>query len=70
MRLNREDRRGNAVRILQNQKILEDLYDHSLIQSSLDESGKNLVWEQEAQTSRCLKSAVLGLEARELPQNF
>ena len=45
MRLDREHRRRVAVRILRNQKMLADLYDHLLIQRSLTESGKDLAWE-------------------------
>ena len=45
MRLDREPRRRIALRILRNQRILADLYDHLLIQRSLDEAGHNLAWE-------------------------
>jgi len=45
MRLEREPRRRIAVRILRSQKILADLYDHLLIQRSLDERGRNVTWE-------------------------
>jgi hypothetical protein len=45
MRLDPARRRRVAVRILRNQKILADLYDHLLIQRSLDEPGKNVTWE-------------------------
>jgi len=45
MCLDPERRRRIALRILRNQKILADLYDHFLIQRSLDEPGKNLAWE-------------------------
>ncbi len=38
-------RRRVAVRILRNQKVLADLYDHLLIQRSLDEPGENVTWE-------------------------
>jgi hypothetical protein len=44
MRLAPERRRRIAMRILRNQKILADLYDHFLIQRSLDEPGQNLAW--------------------------
>jgi 16S rRNA A1518/A1519 N6-dimethyltransferase RsmA/KsgA/DIM1 with predicted DNA glycosylase/AP lyase activity len=45
MRLDSARRRRVAVRILRNQKMLADLYDHMLIQRSLDERGENLTWE-------------------------
>jgi len=48
MRLNRERRRRIAVRILRSQKMLADLYDHFLIQRSLDEPGPSLAWESYA----------------------
>jgi hypothetical protein len=48
MRLDRERRRRIAMRILRNQKVLADLYDHFLIQRSLDEPGQNLAWESYA----------------------
>jgi hypothetical protein len=48
MRLDRERRRRIAMRILRNQKMLADLYDHFLIQRSLDEPGQNLAWESYA----------------------
>ena len=45
MRLDRDRRRRVAVRILRNEKILADLYDHFLIGRALDEPGQNLGWE-------------------------
>jgi hypothetical protein len=48
MRLDREHRRRIAMRILRNQRMLTDLYDHFLIQRSLDEPGQNLAWESYA----------------------
>ena len=48
MRLDPERRRRVAIRILRNQRMLADLYDHFLIQRSLDEPGKNLAWESYA----------------------
>ena len=45
IRLDSARRRRVAVRILRNQKMLDDLYDHMLIQRSLDEPGENLSWE-------------------------
>jgi hypothetical protein len=44
-RLDREPRRRIAIRILRDQKMLADLYDHFLIQRSLDEPGQNVDWE-------------------------
>jgi len=48
MRLDSARRRRVAVRILRNQKMLADLYDHMLIQRSLDEPEENLTWESYA----------------------
>ncbi len=48
MRLDPERRRRVAIRILRNQRMLADLYDHFLIQRSLDEPGQNLAWESYA----------------------
>jgi hypothetical protein len=48
MRLDRERRRRIAMRILGNQRMLADLYDHFLIQRSLDEPGQNLALESYA----------------------
>jgi hypothetical protein len=45
LRLGREDRRSVALRILRNQRVLGDLYDHFLIQESLREPGANVSWE-------------------------
>jgi hypothetical protein len=45
MRLAPERRRKVAMRILRNQKMLADLYDHFLIQRAMDEPGQNLAWE-------------------------
>ena len=50
MRLDRERRRRTALRILRNQKMLGDLYDHFLIQRSLDEPGQNVAWEPYTQS--------------------
>jgi len=44
-RLGRERRRQIALRILRDQKMLADLYDHFLIQRSLAEPGECIVWE-------------------------
>lgn len=51
MRLDPSRRRRVAVRILRNQKILADLYDHLLIQRFLDEPGQNLAWESYARAN-------------------
>lgn len=51
MRLDRERRRHLAVRILRSQKVMADLYDHFLIQRSLDEPGSNLTWESYSRTN-------------------
>ena len=48
MRLDPERRRRIAMRILRNQRMLADLYDHFLIQHSLAEPGQNLAWESYA----------------------
>jgi hypothetical protein len=45
MRLNREHRRRMAMRILHNQRLLADLYDHFLIQHSMHEPGQSVPWE-------------------------
>jgi len=42
--LNREKRRRLALRILRDQRILADLYDHFLIQGALQEPGKKTSW--------------------------
>ena len=45
LRLGREDRRNVALRILRNQRVLGDLYDHFLIQDTLREPGADVSWE-------------------------
>jgi len=45
MRLGREPRRRIAVRFSHGQKIMADLYDHFLIQRSLEESEQNFACE-------------------------
>jgi hypothetical protein len=45
LRLDRASRRGVALRILRNQKVLADLYDHFLIQAALRERGRSTRWE-------------------------
>jgi len=48
-RLDREPRLRLALRILHDEKMLADLYDHFLIRRSLDEPGQNIAWESHAQ---------------------
>jgi hypothetical protein len=45
LQLDRERRRRVALRILRNQRLLSDLYDHLLVQSSLRERGRSTRWE-------------------------
>lgn len=45
LRLDRDRRRELALRILRNQKVLADLYDHFLIQEALREGGKRTPWQ-------------------------
>jgi hypothetical protein len=45
MRRDPARRRRVAARILHNHRILADLYDHLLIQRSLDERGASVPWE-------------------------
>ncbi len=45
LRLGREDRLSVALRILRNQRVLSDLYDHFLIQEALREPGPDVSWE-------------------------
>lgn len=44
LQLDRDHRRDVTLRILRNQKVLADLYDHFLIQRSLREPGRNVAW--------------------------
>ncbi len=44
VRLNLRRRRQVALRILRDQKMLKDLYDHFLIQRSLAEPGDSIAW--------------------------
>jgi len=44
LRLDRDRRRNVALRILRDQKVLADLYDHFLIQEALLEAGKRTSW--------------------------
>ncbi len=46
--LDRERRRRMALRILRNERLLADLYDHFLIQNSMNEPGQNIAWESYA----------------------
>jgi len=52
MRLSRDHRREIAMRILRNQRVMADLYDHFLIQRSLDEPGQSLAWESYSRSRR------------------
>lgn len=45
LRLDPERRRRMALRILRNERLLADLYDHFLIQNSMNEPGQSLTWE-------------------------
>ncbi len=44
--LSRKRRQEIALRILHDQKMLADLYDHFLIKRSLAEPGANVAWER------------------------
>lgn len=44
LRLDRDRRRSVALRILHDQKVLADLYDHFLIQEALSEGGRRTSW--------------------------
>ncbi|HTS68483.1 MAG TPA: hypothetical protein VMO17_05835 [Terriglobia bacterium] len=44
LKLGREDRRSVAVRILRNQRVVGDLYDHFLIQEAMQEPGADISW--------------------------
>ena len=46
VRLGRERRRQVALRILRDQKMMTDLYDHFLIARSLAEPGASIAWKQ------------------------
>ena len=46
VRLSRKRRQEIALRILHDQKMLADLYDHFLIERSLAEPGANVAWER------------------------
>jgi hypothetical protein len=43
-RLDRDKRRQVALRILRDQRVLADLYDHFLIDEALREGGRNTSW--------------------------
>jgi hypothetical protein len=45
LRLGREDRRSVALRILRNQRVLGDLFDHFLVQDALRQPGADASWE-------------------------
>ncbi len=42
--LSRDQRRTVALRILRDQRVLADLYDHFLIQEALAERGRDTTW--------------------------
>jgi hypothetical protein len=52
LKLGRDDRRNVALRILRNQKVLADIYDHFLIQEALREPGSNVSWEAYLQSNK------------------
>ncbi len=52
LRLAPDSRRGLALRILRNQKVLADLYDHFLIQKALHEPGRSVSWETHVRKAR------------------
>ena len=56
LRLGREDRRSVALRILRNQRVLDDLYDHFLIQDALREPGPNVSWENHLRPNKSTAS--------------
>ena len=56
LRLGREDRRSVALRILRNQRVLGDLYDHFLIQDALREPGADVSWEDYLQPNKSAAS--------------
>jgi len=58
LRLDRERRRRIAMRILRDQKLLADLYDHFLIQRSLEGPGPNVPWESYARQNSGKRSQV------------
>jgi hypothetical protein len=43
-RLDRDKRRQVALRILHDQRVMADLYDHFLVQESLHERGRSTSW--------------------------
>lgn len=45
LRLGREDRRSVALRILRDQRVMGDLYDHFLIQEARRAPGRDVSWE-------------------------
>ena len=47
-----ESRRRLALRILQDEDLLEDLYDHFLIQQAEKEKGHDVLWEDYIATRR------------------
>jgi len=43
-RLDSKSRRDVALRILKDEKLLSDLYDHLLIKKAMDEAGPGIEW--------------------------
>lgn len=43
-RLDAKSRRDVALRILEDEKLLSDLYDHLLIKKAMDETGPSIEW--------------------------
>jgi hypothetical protein len=44
LRLRRGERRSVALRILRDEEVLADLYDHFLIREALEERGRSVAW--------------------------
>jgi len=44
LKLDREHRRRVALRILRNERVLRDLYDHLLIAKAMGERGRSVSW--------------------------
>jgi hypothetical protein len=44
LRLRPGERRSVALRILRDERVLSDLYDHFLIREALEERGRSLSW--------------------------
>ena len=54
--LERGRRRNVALRILRNQRLLADLYDHFLIQNALQEGGRSISWEAYKRAGKAVRS--------------